>query len=70
MGWWGSSWAQIQKGINLGKSELILVGNVENVDGLAGILGYKVSSLPLKNLDLPLGATFKESIFGMVLLKR
>jgi hypothetical protein len=35
------------------------VGNVENVDGLAGILSYEVSSLPMKYLDLPLGAAYK-----------
>jgi hypothetical protein len=45
--------------INLAKSKLVLVGNVENVDGLAGILSYEVSSLPMKYLDLPLGAAYK-----------
>jgi hypothetical protein len=35
------------------------VGNVENVDGLAGILSYEVSSLPMKYLDLQLGAAYK-----------
>jgi len=30
-----------------------------NVDGLAGILGGGVSSLPLKYLGLPLGASYK-----------
>jgi hypothetical protein len=45
--------------INLAKSELVLVGNVDNVDGLAGIMGCGVSSLPLKYLGLPLGASYK-----------
>jgi hypothetical protein len=45
--------------INLAKSELILVGNVDNVDGLAGLLGGRVSSLPLKCLGLPLGVAYK-----------
>lgn len=37
--------------INLIKSELVSVGNVNNVDGLASILGCVVS-LPLKYLGL------------------
>jgi hypothetical protein len=38
---------------------LVLVGLVDNMDELAGILGCGVSSLPLKYLGLPLGAPFK-----------
>ena len=34
------------------------MGNVDNVDGLSGILGC-VASLPLKYLSLPLRASFK-----------
>jgi hypothetical protein len=45
--------------INLAKSVLVPVGCVDNVDGLASILGSGVSSLPLKYLGLPLGASFK-----------
>jgi hypothetical protein len=45
--------------INLAKSELVLVANVNNVDGLAGIMGREVSSFPLKYLGLPLEASFK-----------
>lgn len=45
--------------INLAKLELILVGNIGNVEGLACILGCKVSSLPMKYLGLPVGARFK-----------
>jgi hypothetical protein len=45
--------------INLAKSKLVPVGNVENVVGLAGILGCSVSSLHLKYLGLPLGASYK-----------
>lgn len=36
--------------INLEKSKLVPVGVVEEVRGLAGILGCKVSSLPMKYL--------------------
>jgi hypothetical protein len=45
--------------INLAKSKLAPIGNVINVEGLASILGCKVSSLPMKYLGLPLGASFK-----------
>lgn len=45
--------------VNLAKSELVPVGNVDNVDGLIGILGCEVSSLPLKYLGLLLGASSK-----------
>ena len=45
--------------INLEKSELILVGCVENVEDLAAKLGCKVGSLPSSYLGLLLGVTFK-----------
>jgi len=44
--------------INMAKSMLVPVGNVVNMDDLAGILGCGVSSLPLKYLGLLLGAPF------------
>jgi hypothetical protein len=45
--------------INLAKSELVPVGDVDDVAGLAGIMACEVVSLPLKYLDLPLGASYK-----------
>jgi hypothetical protein len=45
--------------INLAKSVLVYVGDVDNMDELAGIMGCGVSSLPLKYLGLPLGTPFK-----------
>jgi len=39
---------------NLAKSKLVLVGNVEHVERLVGILGCGVSSLLVKYLSLPL----------------
>jgi hypothetical protein len=46
------------------------VGIVENVDGLAGILDCRVSSLPLKYLGLSLGASFKaNSIWDRIIEK-
>jgi hypothetical protein len=49
--------------INLVMSELVPVGNVGNVEGLAGILGCRVSSLSLKYLGLPLGASSYKAKF-------
>ena len=45
--------------INLGKSELVPVGDVVDIKELAGLLGCKTSALPMKYLGLPLGARFK-----------
>lgn len=45
--------------INLVKSELVPVGNINNVEALASILDCRVSSLPMKYLGLLLGASFK-----------
>jgi hypothetical protein len=42
--------------VNLAKSVLIPVGNVQQVDYLASILVCEVASLPLDYLGLPLGA--------------
>jgi hypothetical protein len=56
--------------INLAKSELVPIGNVNNVEGLANILGCRVSSLPLKYLGLSLGASFKaKSIWDGIIEK-
>jgi hypothetical protein len=45
--------------VNIPNSVLVLVGNVDNVVEMAGLLACKTSSLPLKYLGLPLGAHFK-----------
>ena len=54
-------WFQIVSGlkINLGKSKLASIGDVQNVETLASILRCKVALLPMTYLGLPLGATFK-----------
>ena len=41
------------------KSNIIHMGNIDNVNGLACTLDRGVSSLPLKYLGLPLGASYK-----------
>jgi hypothetical protein len=45
--------------VNLAKFELIAVGNIDLVGRLAGILRCGVSTLPVKYLGLPLGASYK-----------
>ena len=45
--------------INLGKSKLVPVGAVADIEELAGLLGCKTSALPMKYLGLLLGAQFK-----------
>ncbi|KAL6323790.1 hypothetical protein AAG906_002258 [Vitis piasezkii] len=57
---WVLMWFEAISGlkVNLDKSELILVGRVENVDDLAGELGCKVGRLSSTYLGMPLGASF------------
>jgi hypothetical protein len=56
--------------INLSKSEIVPIGEVENVDSFAHILGCQVVSLSMTYLGLPLGASFKSiSIWSGVLEK-
>jgi hypothetical protein len=52
------------------KLELVCVGNVDNVDELAGIVGREVSSLSLKYLGLLLGAFYNaKPIWDGVIVK-
>ena len=55
---WILKWFEAISGlrINLDKSELILVGGVENIEALVAELGCKVGSLPSSYLGFPLGA--------------
>ena len=54
--------------INLGKSKLVPVGGVPNLEVLVGLLGCGQSSLPLKYLGLSLGAKFKDlSVWNPIL---
>ena len=45
--------------INIGKSEIIPVGEVNNIVALANILQCRVGRLPMKYLGMPLGTSFK-----------
>jgi hypothetical protein len=47
--------------VNLPKSNLIHVGNIDQVGRLARILGCGVATLPMKYLGLPLGASYKST---------
>ena len=56
--------------VNVGKSEIVHVGEVNNLDALANILQCRVSSLPMKYLGMPLGTSFKTtSIWNLILEK-
>ena len=53
--------------VNLGKSEMVLVGEVENIHELADPLYCKVGSLPMTYLGMPLGASSKPmAIFFLI----
>ena len=65
-------WFEVVSGlkVNWGKSELVAVGVVHNMDLLVAVLGYKQGSLPMKYLGLPLGEKFKDkSIWNPILEK-
>uniref|UniRef100_A0A2N9IDN0 Reverse transcriptase domain-containing protein n=1 Tax=Fagus sylvatica TaxID=28930 RepID=A0A2N9IDN0_FAGSY len=56
--------------INLGKSEIVPVGSVVDVEALAHVLGGRIASLPMKYLGLPLGARYKsKEIWNPILEK-
>ena len=56
--------------VNLGKSELVFVGGVPDIEGLANILGCKIAGLPMQYLGLPLGTKFKsKEIWNPILEK-
>ena len=56
--------------INLGKSKMVLVEEVPNLEDLVQILGCKIVSLPMKYLGLPLGATFKAKLIWNPIIER
>ena len=60
---WILAWFEAASGlkINLAKSEVILIGEVEDIDELAVELGCRVESLPTVYLGLPLKANHKAS---------
>ncbi|XP_050259853.1 uncharacterized protein LOC126704908 [Quercus robur] len=56
--------------INLGKSELVPVGDVPNLHELVEILGCRESTIPLKYLGLPLGTSFKDKTIWNPILEK
>ena len=56
--------------VNVGKSEIVLVGEVGNLDALARILCYKVGFLPMTYLGMPLGAHYKDSLIWSPIIER
>ena len=56
--------------VNIGKSEIVLVGVVGSLDTLAGVLGYNASRLPMIYSGMPHGAHFKDpSIWNPIIEK-
>ena len=56
--------------VNVGKSEIVPIGEVNNLNALANILQCRVGSLPMKYLGMPLGTSFKTaSIWNPILEK-
>jgi hypothetical protein len=45
--------------VNLGKSEMVPIGDVPNIQELAAMLDCRISALPINYLGLPLGARYK-----------
>ena len=59
---WILAWFEALSGLNnLEKSSLLLLGRVDDVEGLAFELGCSIGSLPTEYLGLPLGAKHKEA---------
>ena len=56
--------------VNVGKSEIVPVGEVGNLDALARILCCKVGRLPMSYLGMLLGAHFKDASIWNPILKR
>uniref|UniRef100_A0A2N9HRX8 Reverse transcriptase zinc-binding domain-containing protein n=1 Tax=Fagus sylvatica TaxID=28930 RepID=A0A2N9HRX8_FAGSY len=56
--------------INLGKSELVPIGDVHHIEDLAGILGCKTNILPMNYLGLPLGAKYRAKAIWNWILER
>ena len=55
---------------NLGKSELVPVRVVHNIEILLNVLGCMQGTLPMKYLGLPLGAKFKDKTIWNPILEK
>ncbi|XP_030923333.1 uncharacterized protein LOC115950243 [Quercus lobata] len=65
-------WFEVVSGlkINLGKSELVPIGMVHNLDLLLNLLGCKQGTLPMKYLGLPMGAKCKDKLIWNPILEK
>lgn len=55
--------------VNLMQTKLVLVGPVNHIHNLTRIIGYKLTSLPMKYHDMPLGALYKSRVVWKSALK-
>ena len=56
--------------VNIGKSEIVPVGEVNNIVTLANILQCRVGKLPMKYLGMPLGTSFKSAAIWNPILEK
>ena len=56
--------------VNLGKSKLVAVGTIHNIELLVAVLGCKQGPLPMKYLGLPFGAKFKDKTIWNPILEK
>ena len=56
--------------VNIGKSEIVPVGEVGNMDALARILCCKIGCLPMSYLGMPFGAHYKDSSIWNPIIER
>ena len=65
-------WFEASSGlkINLDKSEIYKVGDVDNLDSLSTVLGCHIGQLPSTYLGLPLGVPHKSMVAWDVIKER
>ena len=56
--------------VNVLKSEMVPIGEVNNVHALAEILGCKIGTLPMTYLGIPLGASHKSPTIWSPILEK
>ena len=56
--------------VNLAKSEIVPVGDVENLQVLADILCCRIGSLPMNYLGMPLGSSFKSTLIWNPIIEK
>ena len=56
--------------MNVGKSEIMLVGEVGNLDALACVLCCKIGCFPMSYSGMPLGVHFKDALIWNPIMER